>query len=267
MASDGTRGFTGERPGWGEDFHYDEARHLAAYHHAAKLVSGLGEDGCRVLDAGCGEGFGTQTLTTVASAVTGVDYSADALAFCRAHWSSPRLSFRQVDLTRPGDFAETFDLVLSFQVVEHIVDPTPFLEGLRACIAPGGQLMLTTPNRLKTFSENPYHVREYDRDELAELLGRVFSRVEISGMHGNERVKAFDRSREKAVQRILRLDPLGLRHLLPRKVFEWAFARLAVVVRRQARNDSGEQKLVPEDFFVSGTDLDEAVDLVALCRP
>jgi SAM-dependent methyltransferase len=232
--------FTGERPGWGEDFDYDEARHLAAYIHAATLAEGL-----HVLDAGCGEGFGTQTLTDSAREVTGVDYSAQAIEFSRKRWDRSNLSFRRVDLT----------------------DPTPFLEGLRDRIAPGGRLMLTTPNRLKTFSENPYHVREYTREELSELLGRVFSEVEIHGMHGNAKVTSFDAGREKAVNRILRLDPLGLRNLLPRAVIEAAFAKLAVLVRRQARGESGADKIVPEDFFVSADNLDEALDLVALCRP
>ena len=86
-------------------------------------------------------------------------------------------------------------------------------------------------------------------------------------MHGNDKVTAFDRGREKAVTRILRLDPLGIRNLLPRKVVEVAFAKLSVLVRRQARDDSGADKIVPEDFFVSGDDIDEALDLVALCRP
>jgi len=75
----GSDNFTGERPGWGQDFDYDEARHLAAYIYAA----GLGKDR-RVLDAGCGEGFGTQTLTATAADVVGVDYSDDAIAFCRS---------------------------------------------------------------------------------------------------------------------------------------------------------------------------------------
>lgn len=259
MASDN---FTGERPGWGEDFDYDEARHLAAYLFAADLAKGRS-----VLDAGCGEGFGTQTLTATATRVTGVDYSEDAIAFCRTRWERPGLTFRRVDLTAPGDFDQQFELVLNFQVVEHVADPQRFLVDLRARIAPGGQLMLTTPNQLQTFSENPYHLREYTKEELGELLGKVFSKVEILGMHGNEKVTAFDGGRKKAVDRILRLDPFGVRNVLPSKLVEFAFARLAVIVRRQARRECGAGKIVPTDFSVSGANIDDALDLVALCRP
>ena len=85
-----------ERPGWGKDFDYDEGRHLAAYIKAAELAPGA-----RVLDAGCGEGYGTQTLPSVAASVVGVDYSAEAIATCRRRWQAPNLEFRVCDLTEP----------------------------------------------------------------------------------------------------------------------------------------------------------------------
>jgi len=254
--------FTGERPGWGKDFDYDEARHLAAYHYAASLAKGR-----RVLDAGCGEGFGTQTLAGVAREVVGIDYSSDAISYCSQKWNKPNLSFVHVDLTEPGAYDETFDLVLNFQVLEHIEVEKPFLEGLRARIAPGGMLMLNTPNRLRTFSENPYHVREYTADELRELLLGVFSEVQMLGMHGNAKVEEFDRGREAAVKRILRFDPLGIRNLLPEAIVKFAFAKLAVLVRRSAKESSSEKGMLsPEDFSVSEADVDQALDLVALCK-
>jgi SAM-dependent methyltransferase len=251
--------FTGERPGWGEGFDYDYARHLAAYRHAASLAEGR-----RVLDAGCGEGFGTQTLADVASSVLGVDYSPVAISECRRLWQKPNLRFEQVDLVQPGGFSETFDLVLNFQVIEHIDDPLPFLRGLGERVGPGGSLLLTTPNRLRTVSENPYHVREYTAPELRDLLSRVFDRVEISGMHGNAKVEEFEAGRARAVRRILRLDPLGIRKMLPEKVIHFAFAKLARVVRKQAR-PAGSVDMTPENFFVSADSVDNALDLVATC--
>ncbi|MFN2428191.1 MAG: class I SAM-dependent methyltransferase [Candidatus Binatia bacterium] len=251
--------FTGERPGWGEGFDYDYARHLAAYRFAAGRAPG-----CRVLDAGCGEGFGTQTLADVADEVLGVDYSSVAVAECRRHWSKPNLRFEQVDLVSPGGFSETFDLVINFQVLEHIDDPLPFLRGLRDRLEASGTLVLTTPNRLRTVSENPFHIREFTAAELRDLLSQVFSRVEIAGMHGNAKVEAFEAGRARAVQRILRLDPLGIRNMLPEKVVHFAFARLARVVRRQAR-PTGATDMTPDDFRVDSDSVDRALDLVAIC--
>lgn len=252
--------FTGERPGRGENFDYDEGRHLAAYEYARTLAGGK-----RVLDAGCGEGFNTRALADVAAQVTGVDYSAAAIEFCKRTWTEPNLRFEHVDLTNPRGFDDTFDLVLNFQVLEHIDDDRAFLEALRARLAPGGVLLLTTPNRLMSFSENPYHVREYTAPELRNLLDGVFASVTLRGMRGNAKVTAFDEARRRSVQRILRLDPLGLRNVLPRGVINFAFARLANIVRSQAKSAAGSERITVADFFVADDDLDRALDLVALC--
>ena len=253
--------FTGERPGFGENFDYDEARHQAAYEYARTLAEGKS-----VLDAGCGEGTNSQSLRDVARQVTGVDYSKDAIEYCRRTWQGGNLRFEHVDLTHPEGFDETFDLVTNFQVLEHIEDDRAFLEALRARLAPGGVLLLTTPNRLMSFSENPYHVREYTAGELRELLESVFSEVQVRGMRGNEKVTRFDEARKRSVERILRLDPLGIRHLLPQGLINFAFARLANMVRSQAKGAAGDTRIVPSDFYVSDDDLDHALDLVAICK-
>lgn len=253
--------FTGERPGRGPDFDYDEARALAAYHYARTLAAGRS-----VLDAGCGEGFGTATLAAVARTVVGVDYSADALAAARRAWPRPNLRFLQHDLTDLARFPETFELIVNFQVLEHLADPTPFLAALKAHLAPGGRLLLTTPNRLTSFSENPYHLREYSPGELRALLATVFPRVRLLGVHGNAKVTAFDRARAQAVRRILRLDPLGVRRVLPAWLVTFAFSRLAVLVRRRVRSTVAREPIAPEDFTVAERDLESAIDLVALCE-
>lgn len=252
--------FTGERPGHGANFDYDEARHLAAYQYARTLAAGK-----RVLDAGCGEGYNTHRLTDVAAHVTGIDYSREAIEFCRQNWRAANLKFEHVDLTRPQGFEETFDLVLNFQVLEHIPDDHAFLGALRSRLAPGGALLLTTPNRLMSFSENPYHVREYTAAELRTLLEGVFASVDMRGMRGNAKVVAFDEARRRSVERILRLDPLGLRRMLPQGLINFAFARLAAIVRSQAKSAAGADRITVDDFSVSEGDLDNALDLVAVC--
>jgi len=135
-----------------------------------------------------------------------------------------------------------------------------------ARIVPDGALLLTTPNRLTSFSENPYHVREYAPDELYALVAPLFASVTLLGVHGNAKVQAFDGARRRAVERILRFDPLGFRRLLPRWLVTHAFARLAVLVRRQVRESTAAPRITPEDFAVRADAIENALDLVALCH-
>jgi 2-polyprenyl-3-methyl-5-hydroxy-6-metoxy-1,4-benzoquinol methylase len=256
--------YTGERLA-AEDARFapDMARHLAAYHLIEPFIRGL-----RVLEAGCGEGYGAALMARHAAHVVGVDYDEPALALARARHRAPNLEYRSVNLLdlakqSPGEF----DVVTNFQVLEHLDDPTPFLSAAAACVKPGGLLILTTPNRLASVSENPYHVHEYLADELKGVLGRFFADVEMRGIVGTERVYAFERARGAAAQRILRLDPLGLRNLLPQRLVRFAFARLALLVRSQVAAQGRELvELTPGDFSIADHEPPQWIDLLALAR-
>lgn len=254
---------TGERPGHGEGFAYDEARHLAAY----MFAQGLARDRT-VLDAGCGEGFGTVLLAETARQVTGIDYSADAVAAATASYPRPNLTFRRLDVATLPSLELRFDLITNFQVIEHLPDPAAFLRAVRAALNPDGVLVLTTPNRLMTASENPYHLREYTAEELDALLRPIFGRVELRSMMGSAAVLAFEEARARQVQRILRLDPLGLRHRLPQSLVRFAFGRLSMLVRRRVASGAPvTDGIRPSDFTVVPERRPDALDLVALCSP
>jgi len=156
--------------------------HLRAYAEAAGHARG-GD----VLDVGCNTGYGTVGFVPVARRVVGIDVSPAAIEAARRRSSAGRPEFlvtTGVELPFPD---ESFDLVTSFQVVEHLVDPLAFLAELRRVLRPGGVVVLATPNAAIRLDPgmtpwNRFHVREYRAAELAELLAAAFGDVRVRGL-------------------------------------------------------------------------------------
>jgi len=252
--SDGVT-FTGERLHADDPlFGVDLARHEAAYRvAAAHLPEG------DVLELGSGTGYGAAFLATHPGAVIALDRVAPLQA------SRGRAHFVRADLNgiplRPG----AFPLVLSFQVIEHLEDPGPYLDAMARVLAPGGSVLITTPNILMSDGVNPYHVHEYKADELAKLLRTRFAEIEMRGIGASAPVRAYLEARSGRIRRIMRLDPLGLRNLLPRSLVEWLFARFAQLVRRGTQANEGTPDCSWEDFPVGPAD-DACLDLLAICR-
>jgi SAM-dependent methyltransferase len=172
--------FTGERliPGEVDVDLLNE--HMARYHFAVRLARGK-----RVLDAGCGAGYGSAELAGVAESVTAIDIAADAVEYARAHYTLPNLVFEQGSCTLLPYADSTFDLVVAFEVIEHLEDWREFLQQVRRVLTPAGQLIVSTPNRLYytesrgTHGANPFHVHEFDFDEFTRELKQFFPYVSM----------------------------------------------------------------------------------------
>ena len=162
---------TGERtvPGVPEE-NYWFRRHEAAYQHLAPLAAGR-----IVLEVGCGEGYGTAVLARHARRVVGVDY--DALTIAHAAGATRRLGFVRANLAALPMADGHRDLVATLQVIEHVWNHREFVRECRRVLRPGGQLIVTTPNRL-TFSPgldeplNPFHTKEFTAAELSPTARR-----------------------------------------------------------------------------------------------
>ena len=103
--------------------------------------------GRRALDVGCGAGLLAEPLARLGAAVTGLDAAPENVAVAVAHAAAAGLAieYRAGELAQLGD--ERFDLVTCLEVIEHVADPAAFVRGLAAALAPGGLMILSTPNR------------------------------------------------------------------------------------------------------------------------
>jgi SAM-dependent methyltransferase len=183
---------TGERtiPGLAEE-NYWFRRHEVVYQRLADRCAGRD-----VLEAGCGEGYGADLIADVAGHVIGLDYDESTVAHVRARY--PRVDMRHGNLAElPLDDASV-DVVVNFQVIEHLWDQAQFVGECRRVLRPGGLLLMSTPNRI-TFSPgrdtpiNPFHTRELNAAELAELLDAAgFSMEGMYGVFHGSRLAELD---------------------------------------------------------------------------
>jgi len=179
--------FTGERviPGQVNDDLW--AEHVARYALATRFAQGR-----RVLDLGCGTGYGTAELARVASAAIGVDPAPEAIAYADSHFQSAR--FLQCSANAVPFPPASFDLVTAFEVIEHLHDWRSLLAEAHRVLDPNGLLIISTPNK-RYYSEaraksgpNPFHQHEFEFREFQAALSEFFPHVEILFQ---DRVEAF----------------------------------------------------------------------------
>ncbi len=180
-AADSGLPLTGERtvPGLAEE-NYWFRRHEVAYLRCADICAGQ-----EVLEAGCGEGYGADLIASVARRVIAVDYDAATVAHVRSRY--PRVDVLAANLAAVPMPDASVDVVVNFQVIEHLWDQPQFITECLRLLRPGGRLLMSTPNRI-TFTPgsdtpvNPFHTRELNAAELRELLADGGFAVE--GMYG-----------------------------------------------------------------------------------
>jgi SAM-dependent methyltransferase len=219
------------------------ALHLKRYDFARAYC-----DGSDVLDAGCGVGYGTAHLAEVAASVVGVDVSADAVAYAAKRYARPRTSFRKMDVTALDFPDATFDVVCSFETLEHVRDAAAAVREAARVLRPGGVYVASTPHVERTCASpaNPFHETEYSPHDFASLLRESFDHVELFGQ------RRLETRRHRVLRR---LDVLGLRR------------RSALLRRASAVTGTAPTTDVSlADVVIERDSLDGASEVVAVCR-
>jgi 2-polyprenyl-3-methyl-5-hydroxy-6-metoxy-1,4-benzoquinol methylase len=235
-------------------------RLFKAYVVAKPYVSG------DVLEVGCGEGRGIDLLTEHARTFTAVDKIKPVLDGLQSRYPAARFIAMNIP-PLSGLEDNAYDVVVSFQVIEHIKDDALFLKEIHRVLKPGGTALLTTPNRKMSLSRNPWHVREYLATELTALAQKFFSKVEMKGITGNEKVMAYYEENKKSVQKVTRWDILDLQNKLPA-----SFLRLPYeVLNRWNRNklqvtDNELVKNIRHEDYLITDDAANALDLLLIVK-
>jgi ubiquinone/menaquinone biosynthesis C-methylase UbiE len=172
--------FTGERvvPGQVPPDLWNE--HYARYAFAARLARGK-----RVLDIGCGTGYGSAALAEFAARVTGVDISTEAVGCARATFSRENLEFLAAPAQSLPFSDGSFDLIVAFEVIEHLDDWQSLLDEARRLLSHSGQFVVSTPNKLyyaesrSLHGPNPYHAHEFEFYEFRDALSAIFPNVAL----------------------------------------------------------------------------------------
>lgn len=221
-------------------------RLLKAYYEAIPFISG------DLLELGCGEGRGVELLLPKAKSYLGLDKIQAVIEGLREKYTKANVQFESGVFPPIKLPDNSFDTIVSFQVIEHIKDDELFLSEIHRILKPGGMAILSTPNIRMTLSRNPWHIREYTADQLASLAGKYFSQVNMKGIAGNERVMEYHERNRQSVEKIMKYDVLNLQYKLPAPLLRLPYDLLNRLNRNKLQEQADDLVLSisHEDYFL-----------------
>jgi SAM-dependent methyltransferase len=245
--------------------------HLHAYEEVASLTTDK-----TVLDLGCNNGFGTAYLSERAAKAVGLDITPKAIADAKQRFAQSKAEYMLYDgklLPFPDGH---FDIVVSFQVIEHVEDVPLYLSEIVRVLRPRGKAVFTTPNaaiRLDPGMKpwNPFHFREYLPRELKETLQGYFD-VEIHGHFAKEKTYLVEYQRSQGLRNTARRQREGsapsMVHWIKTgfRSIRGVLRPIYHAVRPKTLSPEIMKQYSSRDFFYRDKELESALDLMALCE-
>lgn len=226
-------------------------RCLFAYHSVVDNING------KVVELGSGEGYGINLLAPSADYYLALDkYPLNSELL-------DKVDFKQILFPNLEAIPDnTFDVAVSFQVIEHIKDDKMFISEISRILKPQGKAYITTPNKKMSLTRNPWHVREYLGDELKLLFEKKFSSVSIKGVYGNDDVNQYYLKNKEAVRKIKKIDIFDLENKLPAKLLQKPYDILNRLNRRKLlKNETNSVNNITVNSFYLDEYTDKAFDI------
>lgn len=206
-----------------------------------------------ILDIGCGEGFGTALLADSALKVFGIDYAGEAIAYAMSNLAKPNLVFLKMDCARLGFHDSRFDIITAFEIIEHLSNPERFLSETSRVLKDNGLVIISSMQKHGGIkSNNPFHLKDYSREELMNALSGYYKYVELYGTHCIRRINPFQ-------QFVMDRDHFGISRSIRQRLRSGLISKIEKLVGTTPPEEVWER-----DFVVTRS-LTKAINIIAIC--
>ena len=173
--------------------------------HLVRYVRSIGDVFNKdVLDVMCGTGYGMELMSNFTKSVTGFDYSDEAITATLARNFKCKHQAIKANIDEISSLStdiEKYDVITSYESIEHLKDPERFLVLIKECSSPGTVFYLSTPNNEGRPNNNIYHLHEFTMEKIVEMTNRIlkpqqsqwYSQDEWGFSQGKEKIYLFGR--------------------------------------------------------------------------
>lgn len=227
-------------------------RSALVYAETSKVVGG------DCLEIGTGMGYGIKYIAPKVDSFVTVD--KNIVLQNNIPPNTEVIKMKMPDLSKFND--NSFDFVVSFQVIEHIKNDNLMLQEICRVLKKGGKFIVSTPNKKMSLSRNPWYIREYTVNEFDKLLSKYFINIEKRGIFGNDKILKYYEENKKAVAKFKKLDIFNLENNLPRFLFKIPYDMLNRLNRKKLleKDNLQTKDIKMTDYFVNTAD-DNCFDL------